>query len=120
MKQHILIVDDDQAILDAVQTLLELSGYRVSVIKDVSSIWEELPGLQPDLILLDLLLSGADGRDVARKIKQVPSIGAVPIILMSADTHIQEKSDEASADGYLKKPFEIEDLEQLVQLHLNS
>lgn len=114
MSNHILIIDDDQAILEAVQVLLELQGYRVSVIKDAQSVFDQLATLNPDLILLDLLLSGADGRDISRKIKATPETQAIPIILMSADTNIREKSQEAQADAFIKKPFDITDLEQKI------
>jgi len=114
MAKHILIIDDDPAILEAVEILLQEDGYQVSTLKEARMLIAYLDAQQPDLILLDLLLSGDDGRDIAKQIKNHQRAKDIPVILMSADTHIKEKSQEAKADAFIKKPFDILELEALI------
>jgi two-component system alkaline phosphatase synthesis response regulator PhoP len=118
--KHIFVVDDDQMILEAVQILLETAGYRVTVVSEISEVIDEVVQAQPDLLLLDLLLSGEDGRDVARHIKEQSITAKMPIIMMSADTQIKEKTKEAGADAYIKKPFDIDELEAMLTKYLQS
>lgn len=120
MSHHILVIDDDQAILEAVEILLTEDGYQVSVLNNPRLVPDFLAQNTPDLILLDLLLSGEDGRQVAKEIKSISTAAHIPIILMSADTHIKEKSDEAAAETYIKKPFDITELEQTLKTYLKS
>lgn len=118
MKRHIFVVDDDQMILEAVRILLEAAGYQVTTVQEISDTVTEVFTAKPDLLLLDLLLSGEDGRDVAHQIKAHPDFQQLPIIMMSADTQIREKTSEAGASAYIKKPFDIDELELLLTKYL--
>lgn len=113
-RKHILVVDDDDGILDAVEMLLAEIGFKVTVLKQASELLVVLETKRPDLILLDLSLSGSDGGALSRQLKQQPSTKKIPVIIMSAHTDIAAKSSAAAADAYIKKPFDIEDLEQLI------
>lgn len=117
MPKHILVVDDDAPILEAMEVLFQESGYRVSTLNNPSNIVQEVTRLKPDLILLDLLLSGADGRDIVRQLKAEVHTQGIPVVLMSADTYIKEKSGEVPVAAYVKKPFDIEELELVIRKH---
>lgn len=114
MAKHIVIVDDDEAILEAVKILLQEYGYQVTALSNAAEVQSQVPLLQPDLILLDLLMSGVDGRDVVRQLKADSRTQQIPIVLMSADTYIKEKSHEVDVADYIKKPFDIEELETVI------
>lgn len=118
MHKNVWIVDDDEGILEVTKIVLEEAGFTVRDISTAELLYSEIKKTLPDLILLDLLLSGTDGREICQRLKQNSATRQVPVVLMSADTQIQEKFREAGADDYIKKPFDIEELEGIVRKHL--
>ena len=118
-QKKIIIADDDPGILDAVGIMLEFEGYDVQCVpngSDLLTIENELP----DLLLLDIWMSGVDGRDVCKHLKQQKSTSKIPIVMISASKDIERSAMEAGADDFLAKPFDIEDLLQKIERHLVS
>lgn len=115
MAKTILLIDDDAGILDVTKIILQDAGYTMLTASSETAMFEQLKKQQPDVILLDILLSGTDGIDICRKLKADPKTKDIPVVIMSADTSIEEKFKEAGADDYLTKPFDIEDLEEKVK-----
>jgi DNA-binding response OmpR family regulator len=109
IKKKIMIADDDQGILDAVGLLLEFEGYEVISALNCSGLLSEEPSL-PDLLLLDIWMSGADGRDTCKVLKEKQVTASLPIIMISASKDIGASAIAAGADDFLAKPFEINDL----------
>ena len=109
-RKKILVVDDDPDILEFIQVVLEDEGYAV-LSSDKGEVLEQLPndGL-PDLILVDVLLSGTDGREMTRRLKSQEETRPIPIIMFSAHPGFERIAREAGADDFLMKPFEIDDL----------
>src|ERR1700755_3403631 len=108
-QKKIMIADDDPGIADAIEMLLEFEGYDVTSTvngAEVLDLKEELP----DLVLLDIWMSGEDGRDICKKIKQEDTTKNIPVIMISASRDIKESAMEAGADDFLAKPFEMNDL----------
>jgi CheY-like chemotaxis protein len=108
MKKHktIMIADDDPAILDAVGILLEFEGYEVKSSPngaELLSMYAEFP----DLVLLDIWMSGSDGRDICRYLKNNPGTSKIPVMLISASKDIERSAMEAGADDFLEKPFDM-------------
>lgn len=106
---RVLIADDDLAILDATKLILEYEGYNVTTASDgdtVRRIYEELP----DIILLDIWLSGADGGEIARFLKEQDRTRHIPIILFSANRNIGELAQKTGVEDTLVKPFDMEEL----------
>ena len=112
--KYILIVDDDEAILDALSTVMEMSGYRVRTITKGEQVWNILSEGLPDIILLDILLSGSDGRDIARNLKGSRSTKDIPILMFSAHPNVKESALESGADDFIAKPFELSDMLKMV------
>lgn len=112
-KKKILIVDDDVAILDVIKMILEEEGYEIRTSQN-GSIFPIVNKLHPDLILLDMLLSGEDGRDVAKKLKSEKKTKYIPIVMISAHPSAEKGSLQAGADKFIAKPFEIEELISVV------
>jgi len=104
-----MIADDDPGIVDAIEMLLEFEGYEVSSTVDGSTVLDMKHDL-PDLLLLDIWMSGEDGRDICKKLKQEPLTKNIPVIMISASRDIKESAMEAGADDFLAKPFEMDDL----------
>ncbi|CAN5198352.1 hypothetical protein BH09PAT2_BH09PAT2_03110 [soil metagenome] len=104
-KKRILVADDDVAILDVVELMLVEEGYEVETIADGESLFNIQQN--PDLILLDISMSGFDGRDICKHIKSKEHTKYIPIIIMSANRDTQIIAAEAGADDFLAKPFEM-------------
>lgn len=117
MKKRILIADDNQAILEVMELVLTEGGYEVTTTTDGKKV-HKLAETQPDLILLDIWMSGSDGRDICMKLKHDQKTQNIPIILVSAIKDTEEKAELAGADDFLEKPFEIKDLLEKVAKYL--
>jgi CheY-like chemotaxis protein len=117
--KKILLVDDNPDILEAVQLLLEDAGYLV--VTDNGERVEHLsePDL-PDIILMDMLLSGKDGRDVIKFLKSQNHTKKIPVILNSAHPQAKKLWKGSLADDFIAKPFDIDDLLVLIQKHLKK
>ncbi len=117
--KKILVVDDDSAILEAVQISLELDNYIVFTAVDGKSAIEAALQKHPDMIILDVLLSGDDGRDVAQTLKNDTATAAIPIVMVSAHPNVKQTVLDAGADDFLSKPFDIHDLLEKVSNYTN-
>jgi DNA-binding response OmpR family regulator len=118
----ILIVDDDPSILDALRFLFEDEGYRVQTSEKgdyAESLRDENGGL-PDLIVLDVLLSGKDGRIICRKLKSQDETRHIPIVMISAYPDAERSSKEVGADAFVAKPFAIDEVLVTVAALLGS
>ena len=104
-----MIADDDPGIVDAIELLLEFEGYQVSTTIDGSTVLDMKMEL-PDLLLLDIWMSGEDGRDICKKLKQSELTKNIPVIMVSASKDIKESALAAGADDFLAKPFEMNEL----------
>jgi DNA-binding response OmpR family regulator len=118
--KKILVVDDDEAILEAVALLLEDAGYSVDTTTKGEEARGKIKQFQPDIILLDMLLSGSDGRDICRSLKHDGIMKVIPVIMIAAHPHIGRESLQCGADDYLPKPFDINDLLSKVNQHIPS
>lgn len=106
--KKIMIADDDPGIVDAVEMLLEFEGYDVATTVSGSTVLQ-LDQL-PDLLLLDIWMSGEDGRDICKQLKAQDTTSSLPIIMISASRDIKSSAMEAGADDFLAKPFEMDEL----------
>jgi DNA-binding response OmpR family regulator len=115
-QSSILVVDDDPGILDALRFLFEDEGYRVQTSEkgDYAEALHDDNGGLPDLIVLDILLSGKDGRDICRKLKSQADTRHIPIVMISAHPDAERSARDVGADAFVAKPFAIDDLLQVV------
>lgn len=109
-EKKILIVDDDESILEAISLLLEGGGYSVETTLNGDEIYKKIRLFSPDVILLDVLISGSDGRVICKKLKEDKNTKAIPIIMISAHPNAKQAIHEYGADDFLEKPFESSDL----------
>lgn len=106
-KIKILVVEDEAPIQELLQFNLERSKYRVKVVDSGEEALTEAVKYQPDLVLLDIMLPGADGLEVCKQLKSNPKTDRIPIIMLTA---LCEEADivtglELGADDYITKPF---------------
>jgi DNA-binding response OmpR family regulator len=123
MAKKILVIEDDKDIRDSIQYALEEEGYDVTASED-SKILRSFNQIAPDMVLLDNWLtewkSDANGQQISRDLKSNPATSHIPVIMISAVSNIQEIAEAGLADGYLRKPFDLEELLALVKKHVNG
>lgn len=107
--KRIFIADDDVAIVDATSLMLEVMGYEVNSTLDGAKVPSALRS-KPDLLLLDIWMSGIDGRDICRQLKADPQTAHLPILMISASKDIRESAISSGANDFLAKPFEMQEL----------
>jgi two-component system phosphate regulon response regulator PhoB len=105
--EHILVVDDEPDLLELIHYNLTQRGYEVTCVQSGEEALTQLEACAPDLVVLDLMLPGADGLEICRAMKRDTRTAAIPIIILSARG---EEADvvaglELGADDYLTKPF---------------
>ncbi len=118
--KKVLVVDDDPDILDALQMTLEDEGYAVTATEkgEYAESLRNMHGNLPDLIILDVLLSGKDGRIICKKLKGEQETGHIPVIMISAHPNAKQSVKEVGADDFLAKPFDVDELLALVAKYL--
>jgi CheY-like chemotaxis protein len=114
---RVLVVDDDPDILDAIRFLLEDEGYAVTTTEkgDYAENLHDGNGGLPDLIILDILLSGKDGRTICRILKSRPDTKHIPIVMISAHPDAEEAAYAVGADSFVAKPFDMFALLEVVE-----
>lgn len=117
--RKILVVDDEPDILTAVKFILSKKKFSVETVSN----WEKIPQFidshNPDLIILDISLGGADGREICRELKEAKKTSHIKIILFSAYYKVQDDLKECKADAFIAKPFEINYLIDTVLKNIN-
>lgn len=116
-KKKILVADDDPAILDVLMLFLEEVGYEVETTDNAAHI-EDFQHGYPDLLLLDIWMSGCNGRDICRSLKSREATKNLPIILFSANKDTEQIAKEAGADGFLAKPFDLSEVVEKIEQYV--
>ena len=106
----VLVVDDEQAVRDALDRALRLSGYEVHVAEHGLAALQRVGELAPDAIVLDVSMPGVDGLGVARRLREDGD--RTPILMLTARDAVDDRVAglDAGADDYLVKPFALEEL----------
>ncbi len=106
----VLVVDDDLTILEALKIAMEFNDYQVETISKGEEAVLMAQKLQPNIILLDFLLSGLDGNEVTKKLKDNPLTKNIPIIMLSAHPEAKRIASKIGVDCFLSKPFDLDEL----------
>lgn len=119
MGQRILVIEDDQSIAEIVGILLRAEGFEVSYCADGNQALNAFQVVNPDLVLLDLMLPGRDGIEICRSIRESSGI---PIVMLTArsDTSDVVTGLEAGADDYIVKPIKNEELIARIRARLRN
>ncbi len=109
---RILVIDDDPAICELVSINLEMAGYTVESVNDGVKGQALAVQLQPDLIMLDIMLPRVDGFTICQRLRRDERTTDIPILMLTALGQTQDKVQglNAGADDYLTKPFEVEEM----------
>lgn len=108
---NVLLVDDSPEILEAMTYILhDLHGYEVRTARSGTGMMEELTNFEADVIVLDVLLSGENGKDICKKLKQNKATRDIPVILMSASQKLLVGFEECGASEVIAKPFHLSEM----------
>src|SRR4051812_1141949 len=107
--KKLLIVDDDIDILEGMSFILTSEGYETNILSKGEDVIKTLETFKPDVLLLDVLMSGSDGREICREIKKSAKHKHIPIIMISAHPSAKKNALECGAEDFIAKPFEIEE-----------
>ncbi|MEO8822259.1 MAG: response regulator [Ginsengibacter sp.] len=114
----ILVVDDDIDILSVMEILLSMKGFEVEVTSKGENTIPKIESFKPDLILLDVLISGYDGRAICKQLKSNETTRNIPVIMFSAHPGAAATIADYGADDFIAKPFDVNNLMKKVNFQL--
>jgi len=117
---RILIVDDNNDILWVVEIILKRYGFDVLSTLKGEEVLSKTMEFRPDLILLDVFLSGVDGIDVCNNLKDNPKTKGIPVIMISAHTNFKEIQKFCKADDFIAKPFDANELVRKIKHYIKD
>lgn len=119
MSKKILAVDDDEDIVEVIKIILEDEGYEVMTLTSGKNVMSVISTLRPDLILLDVMLAGMDGREICKTIKAHQIFKYIPVVMISASHNLHNLlKSPGSPNDFLAKPFDINHLVSKVRIQL--
>jgi DNA-binding NtrC family response regulator len=114
MKKNILILDDDSDILFFCSQVFESMGFNVVTSEDCNDITKKVEDTNANIVLIDNWIPDIGGIKAIKILKNAEHLKDIPVILFSASSNLIELAKEAGADSYLKKPFDLDELEKTV------
>ena len=119
MMKKILVVDDDPDFLYTIKTILTNYGFIVDTVESQDDIYKSILIFDPAVILLDVYLDGADGRNICRGLKNHFRTKNIPVIFCSGDRSLPEGYDQYLAEGFIEKPLKTKLLVELLNGYCN-
>ena len=113
-------MDDDPDILQICTIILKKKGFDVSTLNNSNEVQEHVRQYQPDVILMDNWIPGPGGIEATKQLKSSPDLHDIPVIFFSANSNVTQLAREAQADYFLQKPFDIAELEAIVQMAIGQ
>lgn len=110
MTKRILVLDDDEAVLDALEAALEYASFTVKTITKSENVFNVINEFQPDLVLIDYILNGINGGEICHQIKTNPLTQGMPVILISAYPKVLLSLGDYGCNNFIPKPFDLSEL----------
>ena len=117
-KSLILVLDDDPDICIMIKMVLDYYGYDAMDAENEEIATKIISSNQVDLVIMDMLLSGTNGTDICRQLKQDKETSSIPILMFSAHPTAKETCLAAGADDFISKPFEMNDMIEKISFFL--
>ena len=116
--KKIVVVDDSKAILDSVELMLDMEGFDVLKYERGSEMYTALcNGTKPDVILMDMWLSGEDGRDICKMIRSNSNLSNIPVVIMSASRSLCDSAIASGANDFIPKPFDLGEIVEKIRYY---
>jgi len=112
--RKIIIFDDDEDILSICNYVLHEQGWEVHTFTDCNNIVEKVSGIMPNVILMDNWIPDVGGITATKTLKGTEKLNDIPVIYFSANSDIQLLANQAGAETYLAKPFDLDELERII------
>jgi DNA-binding response OmpR family regulator len=106
----VLIVDDDIDLLEMMEIVLKRSEMQVECLNQGTGLFDALSHFRPDIVIMDIYLGDADGRDLCQQLKTSADYKDIPIILYSAGIITRDSIQQSMADEFIVKPFNVQQL----------
>lgn len=119
-KKKILVFDDDKTLLDVLTMVFFDEGYEVEISETSHDIIERVSKFGPDLILMDNYIPDIGGTEAIRLLRTYGQFDHIPVIIISASTNIVALKNASKANDYLRKPFDLYELENLIARYLKA
>ncbi|AOM76671.1 response regulator [Pedobacter steynii] len=116
--KKVFVFDDNADILELCTIILEDAGFEVKTSSTSNQIVDQVMACMPDIIFMDNWLPDVGGIDATRELKGHPTLKNIPVIYFTANNDVKSLAEQAGADGYLSKPFDIQELENIINKHL--
>lgn len=120
MNKKVFIFDDNPDILELCKLILEDAGYEIKTSASSNHIVDQVQGFMPDLIFMDNWLPDIGGIEATQALKSHPDLKHIPVIYFSANNDVRTLAEQAGADTYLSKPFDIVALEEIVDSYIGK
>ncbi|MEJ2904567.1 MULTISPECIES: response regulator transcription factor [Pedobacter] len=109
--KNILVIEDNHAILDVITLILQSEAYNVTGLNKSADMMFHIEQLKPDLLILDIMLPDGDGRELLKTLRSDATTDQIPVLMISARYTAQNvEHGEYKPNGFLAKPFDIDDL----------
>ena len=109
--KNILVIEDNHAILDVITLILQSEAYKVNGLSKSADFMNHIDAFKPDLLILDIMLPDADGRELLQQLREKQSTKHIPVLMISARyTEENIQHGEFKPNGFLAKPFDIDEL----------
>lgn len=109
--KNILVIEDNHAILDVITLILQSEVYKVSGLNKSADMMAHVESFKPDMIILDIMLPDADGRELLKQLRSEAKTKDIPVLMISARyTAENVEHGEFKPNGFLAKPFDIDEL----------
>lgn len=112
--KKVFVFDDNPDILELCTIILEDAGYEIKTSVTSNDIIGQVSAYMPDIIFMDNWLPDVGGIDATRALKADDNFKNIPVIYFSANNDVKALAEQAGADDYLSKPFDIQELERIV------
>ena len=113
--KKVLIIDDDSSCLEVIKLIVDGVGFKSFTFSTwTSDTIQQIIDITPDIILLDEWLVGVKGSELCIILKSINQLRNVPVFLVSGTDGLAEIAKKSFADGYIEKPFDIQDIEKVI------
>lgn len=107
MSRHVLLIEDEPNIIEAIRFLLSRDGWRVDTHADGTDAVEVVQRVMPDLVVLDVMLPGRSGMDILADLRDIPELRALPVLMLTArgQTRDRDMAERVGVSRFMTKPF---------------
>lgn len=107
MDRHVVLIEDEQNIVEAIRFLLSREGWTVSTHQDGTDALEVIRAAKPDLVILDIMLPGRSGMEILRDLREEEDLKSLPVLMLTArgQAKDREMAEQAGVSRFMTKPF---------------